>query len=279
MGKDTRHHLEIVSVRQNFGEITDRMVRHISGNINEFGIAGKPKMIARLMSEVARGIEQHFADASLAYVNEKIAEQIDTYVSAGFPKLCGMSTNEFRSRLNWLSDDIRAFFTPPARHPIMDGEFIFLIVIPPEWVSIRAQVALLCGDDAIAREESLVVTTVDGAQKRSSSPYALVGINGGRELRNCEFSKADALVRQEGRTYFAFHEAVQLFLQKPNFLSEEMGVQSTQREAYALDSRASGKLIKFSAIGTSRSLEFVDQKHVTGGGVGKPYFTKVITSD
>lgn len=276
---DKRRDLTLVSVRQNFDDITGRLVRHLIGNIESFDISKKtPKMMNRLMREVSLGVEMHFAKPTREYITQKINEQIAMYIAVGMPRLSGFSEEEFRRKLCALTDALLRYFAPPSRHPITDGEFTFLIVLPPEWVSLRAQVALLCGPDALG-DMILSPLRTDAAKKTPTAPYAIIGINGGRGLKDLSFEQADEFVTKKDLSYFALHEATQLFLVQPKFLSGLMDIHSAQAQAYALGEQCGEKLIRFTAQDDARLIEFPPKKHVTGVGIGKPYYTDIVTTD
>jgi|GEM_PF-4692407 len=275
--QDGRRELAVMRDLNNSGEISDAIAGVIIEEIEKYQLS-IPKMSTKLMQEIALGVERHFANDAQNYINTRLNEQIERYIGLGIDHIAGCSPDEFRNLLKPLIERVQLFFSPPAKHPIVSGEFTLLLVLPPEWLLYRPQLRMLMGEKA----ELNVIPTVFEVRKHGgvapNEPYVLVGINAGRGLKDSTIMQADIDIEKFGCTYFSVHQLVQLLLVRPRFLSSQSSALSLQPEVCALGEKCGKGVVKFVDKKNFIDIEYIDEANVRSGvGVGKPYYHKMIT--
>lgn len=272
-----RPSLSVVDGTPGFDEITGMLVRDAIRLIERYKIAN-PKMATRLLQELALRVERHYEKPAHDYITKRITEQIDRYIALGFAEFAGYSEATFRAELAPLVARVHRFFAPPALHPIQDGEFTLLLVIPTELVPLRRQVVTLRAQSGHGVE---LPESLDDLLKRArpertkygkvspKQPYVLVGINGGRGLKENMLGFADQEIEKFGQTYFSIHEFVQLLLVRPKFLE--------QGEAIPLGEKCADGYLRFQKRGGTTDIDVTQIRDDRYGiGVGKPYYTRMI---
>ena len=216
-------------------------------------------------------------EQTFAYVSTRLNEQIDKYIALGFHTVAGYTPEAFREALAPLVAKTLEFFRPLSERPLRDGEFSVLLVLPTEWVPRRRLFATLLGQnptDEITKISSSEIRTCGKASP--SEPYVLLGINGGRGLKDCTIEKADEQVAKKGNTYLSLSQLIQLLLVRPNFLSAESDL--SQSSVFVMGERWNTELVCLIATKEGITLELSPEKNVHGGvGIGKPYYSRMIT--
>lgn len=283
LNKGTKPQISVVSGGESFRDIETRLLTEIIRLIDDFHLSedqrgANPKMAMSLIRALTEGVEQYLRPQTTSYIMARLDEQVERYIELGFHAAAGYSETDFRSALTPLITRVMDFFAPPSRHPIRDGEFTLLLVIPTQWVPMRRQLYSFLGDVSSGAD---ALRTEIRPQGRPSpvDPYVLVGINGGRELKGKTIQQADEWVERHGRTFLSLHQLVQLFLVRPNFLSARTDTLLPQADALVLGEKCPVGLIQFSAHPSGINMVFYDEKKYlnSGVGVGKPYFTTLIS--
>ena len=272
----------LVKSGQSFQDIQARLITEAEKTIEKYGLArdknGRPntKMAMSLVHAVASAVEMSYGQQTREYVATRLNEQIERYITLGFHDVAGYSEHLFHAALEPLIAKTLDFFSPPSERPIRDGEFTVLLVLPKDWVPSRRLLIAFLGE-SLSRDVDQLHTEKRGHGGVSpQDPYVLVGINGGRGLKDCSIEKADMWVEQNARTYLSLHEWIQLYLIRPNFLSAENDL--AQSEVLVLGEKWKSQLISFATTGHRIQVVLTDEKNVQGGvGVGKPHYAKIIT--
>lgn len=277
----------LVVVRQtNYSNVVEKGVALMSALAKEHGYG--PKMETQFLTDVAGGVELLSKEARQAYMRSRLKKSLARYIELNMHTLAGMSEEGFREALAPLVEKTIDFFSPPAKHPIIDGQFSCLLVIPTDWISLRSQLGLLhrayglrpdfperfTGD--LARElEGRVIASYGRVAPKE--PYVIVGINGGRALKGSPRGNADATVGDLGLSYFLTHEYIQLLLVRPQFLVPEEGgiVLGEKFHSGYLRVIARGGYLHEGGI---PKLDFAPEtsNDVSFRGLGKPTYTKMI---
>lgn len=298
--EDRKKGLVVVS-QTNYDDIKVMAVECISALIRVHGY--DPKMETKFLHDVMRDVELLSKGAREAYIRNRLTNTkvisgdggkkslgvITRYLGLGMHELAGRSEEGFRKALAPLVEKTVAFFSPPAKHPIIDGEFSCLLVIPPEWISLRRQFALLRTayglspdfPDDFGEELTRALDTrtlAPGGHSAPKEPYVIIGINAGRALKGLRRVDADQEVKNLGLSYLLPHEYIQLLLVRPQFLVPEEG-------GLALGEKFSSGYLRVIARGGylheggRPELSFVAETSNGSSfkGVGKPTYTKMVT--
>jgi len=261
-----------------FDEIVDALVNEELGAIRRHRLS--QKMATKLHREVWLRVEavRPFREDPETYIMERLEEQVKKYVASGFHDAIGYSEEGFRSALCSLVAKTVKSFAPPATYPIVDGEFTVLLVIPPEWISLRRQIASLTSSDG-GGVPSLPFETAEYGKPAPKEPYVLVGLNGGRGLKDCTFLQANAEVKRGGCTYLSTHQLTQLLIVRPRFLAPQaesiaLGDRSIEANVVSGETHVvfTGNQNDYPTLSTKRI-----QAPRMGVGVGKPYYSAMIT--
>lgn len=297
-----KHKKGLVVVGQaNYDNVVAKGVAVLSALAKEHGYG--PKMETKYLHDVARGVEARSKDARAAYIRERFSKagmdekgdedikhgSITRYLQLGMHELVGKGEEGFRRALEPLVEKTIDFFLPPAKHPMLDGEFSCLLVIPPEWASLRSQFALLREAYGLPKDfpeefEEEFTRALDGktltphGRLAPREPYVLIGVDGGRARKNFRRVDADSEVKNLGLSYLLAHEYIQLLLVRPRFLFPEEG-------GVALGEKFSSGYLRVTARGgyldeSGRpELSFVPETANGNSfrGTGKPTYTKVVT--
>lgn len=284
MTQDKKSALSAVSGDQGFHDIQSRLAARIISDIDTFRFAfdkdgrPNPKMAMSLVRAVADAVESRYRDETREYVSTRLDEQIERYIALGLHDAAGYTEDSFRSSLQPLAESVKKFFDYPSNHPIRDGEYTLLLVLPERMVPVRRLLATFLDGDIFSVFDTLRMEVRSHGKAAPDTPYVLVGINGGRGLSDHSIARADDWMEKNGRTYLSLHQAVQLFLMRPHFLSAQSDALHAQSEALVLGEKCSHGLIKFVARSSGNDVLFVDGKNIHGEvGVGKPYYTTLIT--
>ncbi|OGZ05902.1 MAG: hypothetical protein A2845_03825 [Candidatus Lloydbacteria bacterium RIFCSPHIGHO2_01_FULL_49_22] len=284
MTDDKKPALSAVSGDQSFDDIQSRLALSIMGKIAEFGFAHdregrpNPKMAMSLVRAVADAVELRYRDETREYVSTRFDEQVERYIALGLHDAAGYTEDSFRTSLRPLAESVKKFFDYPSNHPIRDGEYTLLLVLPERMVPVRRLLATFLGSNIFSVFDTLRMDVRSHGKVAPDSPYVLVGINGGRGLLDHSIARADDWMEKNGRTYLSLHQAVQLFLMRPHFLSAQSDALHAQSEALVLGEKCSQGLIKFVARSSGNEVLFVDEKNIHGEvGVGKPHYTTMIS--
>lgn len=284
MSKDKKTTLSFVGDDRGIESIVKGHKEQILSSITQYGFArdssgnANPKMAMTFLERIAREVEEHFAEATKTYVRTRLNQQVARYNKLGWVKGAGYTEESFSDALMPLHSRVMNFFAPPGEHLVVDGEYTLLLILPEAWVPKRRVLASLLGEDFTTEVDLTTVSSRTNGKVLCDKPYVLVGINGGRELRDNSLQESDSMIYESGRSYFSLHELCQLFLMRPHFLRAPSGDIHEQSEALALGDKCSRGLLRLSATATGIRLETSDTKNVHGGvGIGKPYYTKIIT--
>ena len=284
-----RRGLSIVSGTKNFENIADGLLRHVFSEIKQFGFLTdnkdglpSPKMAFKLTEHIIDGVARYCENVSAQYITRRLNEQIERYIELGMPIASGYDSEErFREALAPLVLQAVEYFAPPADHPIQDGEFTLLLVLPIAWVPLRRQVAMFRSVFGQTNELSSALDevlkkglrfTTQFGKKSPQEPYIIVGINGGRGLKECTVSQADEEVTNYKQTYLSVHELIQLLLIRPYFLPSDS-------ESLALGEKYDKRdYVKFTNAGVASEIDVVQVlSERFGVGIAKPYYTHMIT--
>ncbi len=284
-----KHVLSIVSSANNLEDIADGLLRHVIAEIGRFGFLTdnkdglpSPKVAFKLVDHVVDGVTRYCEGVSAEYIERRLEEQILRYIALGMPEASGYDSEiSFREALAPLVTRAMQYFAPPTDHPIQDGEFTLLLVLPPAWVPLRRQVAMFRhaygqtselsrGVDEVLRRGLLWTTQFGKASPQE--PYIIVGINGGRGLKECTIGQADEEMTNHKQAYLSVHEFIQLLLVRPHFLPHDS-------ESLVLGEKIDKRdYVRFTKKGGIPDIEVVQvQSERFGVSVGKPYYTHMIT--
>lgn len=277
--------LTAVSSGQSFSDIQQRLVAEITQVIDRYQFAydkdgrPNPKMAMSLVRAVADAVEVNYHEQTLEYVSTRLEEQIERYIALGLHDAAGYTEESFRFALAPLVLRAEAFFEYPSKHPMRDGEYTLLLVLPERMVPVRRLLAEFLGGDIPVEFDTLRTEVRANGKVSPETPYILVGINGGRGLKDVSIARADESVERSGCTHMSLHQMLQLFLMRPHFFSVHTDSLLAQSEAVVLGEKCTRGLIKFVARSAGHEVLFVDEKNVHGEvGVGKPYYTTLITA-
>ncbi|OGZ09576.1 MAG: hypothetical protein A3D65_06920 [Candidatus Lloydbacteria bacterium RIFCSPHIGHO2_02_FULL_50_13] len=259
------------------------LVEHWRKLIRRLGLS--QKTATRLNRDVWLEVEsaRPFREDPEVYIAARLEEQIKCYEELGLDKAAGFRVGNFRAALEPLIVKTVAYFAPPTQHPIMDGEFCVFLVIPPEWVSIHWQIMnvrspsgqIPNGACVEGFQEALakLPEVTEFGKPTPRVPYVLVGINGGRGLKDLSLGQANSEVKKNGYTYFSLHQLAQLLMVRPNWLG-------ANSETIAFGERYGKDHLGFSGqhySGPQATILRVPHES-SCVGVGKPYYTKIITT-
>lgn len=270
---------------ESFGDLSSMGADYFIGLAEKYNLS--LKLTGTLLRETIRNIEAHYLPATQNYVRDRLEEQVNIYIAKDFHEYAGCTKNSFRLLLAPLIDETLYYFAPPARLKVVRGQFTVLLVLPPQLVPLRRQIMTLMGESA-----PLIIPDFEAhtyGKESPKNPYVLVGIDGGRKLRDLPIIKADGYVALHGYTYFAFHELIQLLLVRPEFLRSQCDVvkgslETAQTSVLVLGEKCPEGIVKLNAEKNPRpekgefALEFVNPANIlSGAGLGKPYYTRMIT--
>ena len=269
-----------VVLGRGFDEIVGDTTAFLASVIKKYNLS--QKMATRLVHDAWARVEREriFRGDPESYIREHLNCQISAYVQAGFHALAGFTEEEFRAALDPLVNKTTDFFSPPAGHPIMDGEFTCFLVLPPEWgCSLRFLLGKLrsdCYESLRDFHYVLEKTTQKGEVAQGGciapkTPYVLVGIKAERGLRELTRVGADKEREKFGFLYFSAHQLALLLLLRPDFLRPgesaiALGEKFPEERYLLLTSKERGFTLYISDMSES----FLT-------GVGKPYYTRMIT--
>lgn len=262
-----------------FNELTGMLAKQIGHFIEKYDLS--QKMATRLVADSWARVEKRglFNVDPVSYVRAHLDEQIDRYLVLGLHSLAGLTEAEFRSDLEPLVKKTVDFFLPPAGHPIIDGEFTCLLVLPGAWgCSLRFLVGQL--------RHQYGLTTLPGFRDVLGSigeegeggfapdiPYVIVGVKGPRGLKECDHAVADKACDKFGHEYLSARDLAFLLLCRPRFLQFgdsviALGEEFGEEHYLALTLDEKGFTPTLISDPAPSALE----------GVGKPYYRRVILS-
>lgn len=265
-----------------YDEIKNDLVERAIAMIREHGLS--QKVATKLFRDAWLSIEsaRPFREDPEVYIAARLQEQVLRYIELGFHDAAGFSQDGFRAALSPLLRKTVAFFAPPAEYPIMRGEFSVLLVLPPEWVSLRKQIASICGikwellHGDMADHLSAVSRAPEVAEHGKPAPrepYVLVGIDGGRGLKEHSLLGANNKLKKSDRTYFSAHQLVQLLAIRPDWLAAQsatIALGEKYEKDYLGFAAQPGRPPELRVFGAPSAHSCV--------GVAKPYYTKMITT-
>lgn len=262
-----------------FDALTSEIAEHIAGMIEKYGLS--QKMATRLVTDSWARVEggRSLKIDAESYVREHLNEQVDRYIALGLHSLAGLTDAEFRSDLEPLMKKTVDFFRPPAGHPIIDGEFTCLLVLPAAWgCSLRFLVGQLrqCyGPTTLPGFRDVLgsIGTEAEGTLAPEIPYVIVGVKGPRGLKEYDRMAADKECNKFGHEYLSARELAFLLLSRPRFLQFgdsviALGEEFEEGRYLALTLDEKGFTPTLIADPAPTSLE----------GVGKPYCRRVIVS-
>lgn len=287
MNEDSGNSKKLAVSPESFDEISTKGAAFIIELTEKYALSIKSK--GSLLRDITQKIEEHFLPVTQSYVKERLDEQVNLYIANGFHEYAGCTANSFRILLTPLIDATIRSFAPPAKHLVLRGEFTILLVLPTRHVPLRRQFMTLMGESFQMNIPDFELHKHGKASPRD--PYVLVGIDGGRMLRNSPIVKADKYVEDHGYTYFAVHELIQLLLVRPEFLRSQSDVLSgslepVQTAVLALGEKCTVGLVRLSAENKPSSgkreftLDYLSPANtLAGAGFGKPYYKRMVTCE
>lgn len=266
---------------QGFDTIVSDLSGHIARIVKKYQLS--QKMATRLVYDAWAKVEDErpYRGDPESYIEEHLSAQIARYVELGIHTSLGFTKEEFRVALQPLVRKTVSFFIPPAAHPIIDGELTCFLVVPSEWgCSLRFLLGKLRGEsDASPLELRHLLEQVTrgsevapGGSAAPKTPYVLVGVKGGRGLKECTRDSADRIRKKFALSYLSPYQLALLFLLRPKFLSlgEQaiaLGEKFSDERYLKLTSREAGVVASLS----------IDPPGASLAGIGKPYYTRMIT--
>lgn len=147
--------------------------------------------------------------------------QLEALLQRGYPRLAGLSENEFAERIRQLRDHLDLI--EPAPVDFANGRLPFVIVITPELVPTEETVRLLTwsGNAAFVdlRPRSIAdFHPTDEAKLPSGAAYLLADIDRGTATLNVPPADAIAEIKREGRSPLTIEEGIAILTQYPEFL-------------------------------------------------------------
>lgn len=274
--------LKLVGGDANFHRISDELDAHVQELIEQYKLS--PKMETKLLLGLYRNAERRSAADRERYISTRFDEEVARYIEAGVSSALSFADDEYRALFAPLRERVLSFFAPPTLHPIMDGEWAFQIVHPPEMISLRSLAGILAGLRPHAnrimspdlqralRDGGEVTTLTEFGSSPPKTPYALIGVNGGRMLEGYTTAQANVEIRHYEQKYFSLHQQLQMYIQQPHWLPG-------RSEAIVLGDRLPAGFVKFISVDGVPHMDIVSAEEAmrTGSGVGKAYYNKLIT--
>lgn len=274
--------ISVVTGQESFGDIHRRLSKEIIDAIRLYGFdyqdgVPKPKIAMSLMRAISSEVERELWLATKMYITARFEEQVNCYIERSFPSFAGYSNSQFRESLKPLLERLLKFFSPPSNHLIEDGEFTLLLVIPPAWIPLRRQLMSFTDVPISDDVETQTEVRING-KTAPQSPYVIIGIDGGRGLKDLSIQESDRWVTEEKRTYLSAHELIQLYLLRPHFLSAKTDAIHSQPEALVLGDVFSKGLLVLVAEGNKMNFRFERKDNSYGGRyIGKPHYVTRIS--
>lgn len=268
-------------------KISDAGANLLIAHIEQYNLPAKS--VGNLMRDVTQKLEEHFMPVTQGYVRERLGEQINLHIANGFHEYAGCTKKTFRELLAPLIEETMRFFAPPTKHPIIRGEFTILLVFPTRLIPLRRQLMTLMGETTPLSIPDFEMHT--HGKVSPINPYVLVGIDGGRKLKDSPIIKADSYIAHHGYSYFAVHELIQLLLVRPEFLRSQSDarrglLEVIQTSVLALGEKCSEGLVRLSVEKKPNvekgefTLDFLSLANTHAGmELGKPYYTTMITCE
>jgi hypothetical protein len=209
---------------RDFYTLTNQLAKQMVYLVEKYSLS--QKMVTRLVADAWAQVEseRRFKEDSESYIRKHLNEQINVYLTLSLHSLAGLTEAEFRSDLEPLVKKTVDFFLPPAGHPIIDGEFTCLLVLPDSWgCSLRfllGQLRQLYGPTTLPgfRDVLECVTWEAEEHLAPDTPYVLAGVKGVRGLKECDYAAADKECDKFGYDYLSVRELALLLLCRPRFL-------------------------------------------------------------
>lgn len=147
--------------------------------------------------------------------------QTETLAAAGFPRLCGMTDQGFRSRIAAL----RSRLDDPVDEP-MTGNIPLCIGFRRGLASVAAIMAGVKAKGATGVVDMTPLSPadfeiIDGVRLPEDDLYLLLDVDTGRDFLNVSPEDSLAAIRARGRTPLTLEEGVALTAQRPALLTDK----------------------------------------------------------